>query len=157
MMQLKNKLLLDQVDARLQPFAAMEPVAVPPRGWINAVRTAINMSLRQLGERLGISSQSVKEIEEREADGSITLKKLRDTAEAINMQLVYGFIPRNGSIKAMIEQRAYELARDIVMRTSASMKLEEQEVSSERLERAIADRAEEFTRELPKVLWERQP
>jgi transcriptional regulator with XRE-family HTH domain len=41
------------------------------------------MSLRQLGERLQISQQSVKEIEEREVSGSITLKSLRETAEAL--------------------------------------------------------------------------
>ena len=80
--------------------------------------------------------------------------RLQEAAQALDMQLVYGFIPRQGTIDAMIEKRAAELARDIVMRTSASMKLEDQENSNNRLQRAIADRADELKRELPKILWD---
>ena len=52
------------------------------------------MSLRQLGNRMGISAQSVMEIEQREVDGSITLKSLKEAANAIEMKLVYAIIPK---------------------------------------------------------------
>ena len=42
------------------------------------------------------------------------------------MQLVYGFVPNDGSLDALIEKRANELATQIVMRTSNTMKLEDQ-------------------------------
>jgi transcriptional regulator with XRE-family HTH domain len=76
------------------------------------------MSLRQLGVRLEISAQSVKEIEEREADGSITLRSLRQAANALDLDLVHVLVPRESSLHAIIEKRAGQVARSIVLRTS---------------------------------------
>jgi hypothetical protein len=45
------------------------------------------------------------------------------------MQLVYGLVPKDGSLEALIERKAKQLATQIVLRTSNSMKLEEQENS----------------------------
>jgi hypothetical protein len=44
----------------------------------------------------------------------------------LDMQLVYGFVPNDGSLDALIEKRAKELATQIVMRTANTMKLEDQ-------------------------------
>jgi predicted DNA-binding mobile mystery protein A len=112
------------------------------------------MSLRQLAVRLNITPQSVKEIEQREANGSITIKSLQEVGAALDLRLVYGFISKHESIEAMIEQRAVEIARDIVSRTSKTMELEEQGNSRERLEKAITNRAEEIKRTMPKYLWD---
>ena len=49
------------------------------------------------------------------------------------MQLVYGFVPYDGSLDALIEKRATELATKIVMRTSNTMQLEDQGNSNERI------------------------
>ena len=40
------------------------------------------------------------------------------------------------------------------MRTSQSMKLEEQENSKERQQQAIKERTEDLKREIPKYLWD---
>jgi len=112
------------------------------------------MSLRQLGDRLHISPQSVKEIEEREANGTITLNSLRDAANAMDMKLVYGFVSKHESLEQMIEKRARELATEIVMRTHATMTLEDQQNSKERIEKAIAQKTAEIKFEMPKYLWD---
>jgi predicted DNA-binding mobile mystery protein A len=112
------------------------------------------MSLRQLGNRLHIAPQSVKEIEEREANGTITLKSLRDVANALDMQLVYGFVSKHESLEQMIEKRAKELAKEIVLRTHNTMTLEAQENSAERIEQAIAQKTAEIKYEMPKYLWD---
>ena len=96
----------------------------------------------------------MKEIEERERNKSITLKGLNDAAEALDMKLVYALIPKNDSLQKIIENRAYEAARDIVLRTSHSMGLEDQQNRDERLRKAIKDRAEKIARELPRFLWD---
>jgi predicted DNA-binding mobile mystery protein A len=82
------------------------------------------MSLRQLGQRMSITPQSVKEIEEREKKGTISIKVLKQTAAALNMRFVYGFIPSEKTLEGMIEKRAEELARSIVERASTQMGLE---------------------------------
>jgi predicted DNA-binding mobile mystery protein A len=151
---LKQRLLIEQADRKLEMFKTISNVTVPEKGWIHTFRIALKMSLRQLGNRLKISAQSVREIEEREANGSITIKGLKEAGFALNMRLVYGFVPTEQSIEDMIEKRAYEIAREIVMRTSHTMHLEDQENSKVRLERAIKYRAEEIKSKMPKYLWD---
>ena len=150
----KKQLLIEQLDKKMGVFAGISDVSVPPAGWINAVRIALNMSLRQLGNRLSISAQSIKETEQRESDGSINLKSLREAGNALDLKLVYGFIPKEKSLEKMIEQKAYEIAKEIVLRTSHSMMLEDQQNSNERIEKAIKERAEEIKNEMPGYLWD---
>ena len=69
-------------------FASLKQLAMPPTGWIKAIRTAIGMSMQQLGNKLNVSKQGVMDIEKREKDGSITIKSLREIARAMDMQLV---------------------------------------------------------------------
>lgn len=135
-------------------FAAASEITQPPNGWIHAVRTSLGMSLRQLAERMQISPQSVKELEVREASGSVTLKTLRDAATALDMQLVYGLIPLDGTLGQIVERQARTVAEDIVRRTSSSMRLEDQENTSERLERAISEKTDDLTRSMPRHLWD---
>ncbi len=154
-MNVKNsKLVIRQLDKRIKPLHPLQDVERPQEGWIALVRKTLNISLRQLGERLSVTPQGMKKIESNEADGGITLNALKNAGDALNMKLVYAFIPKDGSLEKMIERRAEELAQKIVMRTSATMKLEDQENSSQRISEAIADMAEELKRELPKSLWD---
>lgn len=150
----KQHLLIEHADRKLTVFKPAENVIIPSRGWLNVVRTALNMTLQQLGKRLNITAQSAKDVELREAAGTITLNRLREAAQAMNMKLVYGLIPLDGSIEKMIEKRALTLAREIVLRTSQSMKLEDQENSSGRIEKAIKEKSNEIIDELPKYIWE---
>ncbi|NDF61154.1 MAG: mobile mystery protein A, partial [Crocinitomicaceae bacterium] len=143
-----------QTDKKTQVFKELKSITIPTKGWINTFRTALKMSLRQLGNRLLIAPQSVKEIEEREANGTITLKSLRDVANALDMQLVYGFVSKHESLEQMIEKRAKELAKEIVLRTHNTMTLEAQENSAERIEQAIAQKTAEIKYEMPKYLWD---
>jgi predicted DNA-binding mobile mystery protein A len=93
-------------------------------------------------------------MENREVAGTITLKTLRDVANAMDMQLVYGFVPKNKSLEQMIEKRAKQLATEIVMRTNNTMTLEDQQNSKERIEEAITQKTNEIKSEMPKYLWD---
>lgn len=150
----KKSLQIQQINSKMLAYASLQKVAPPPTGWIKAVRTAIGMSLQQLSNRLSITKQSVQEIEQREKDGSLTIKSLREAAKALDMQLVYGFVPADGSLEELINRKAKELAKQIVLRTSNSMKLEDQENSKQRIEKAIEERAIIIKNEMPKTLWD---
>lgn len=149
----KNKLALQQLNNKLELFKKVKET-MPSDGWIHTIRTALNMSLRQLADRLKITPQGVKKIEQREKDSSITLKNLREAGKALNLQLVYGFIPKEESLEKMIGKKAYEIAKEIVMRTSHNMMLEDQQNSKQRIEKAIKERAEEIKNEMPGYLWD---
>ena len=150
----KKSLQLQQLNDKMLGFAKLNKISIPPTGWIKAIRTAIGMSMQQLGNKLSISKQGILDIEKREKDGSITIKSLREIARALDMQLVYGFVPNDGSLDALIKKRANELATNIVLRTSTTMKLEDQGNTNKRIEKAIRERAEEIKNEMPKVLWD---
>ncbi len=150
----KKSLQLQQLNSKMLRFTSLKQVAMPPTGWIKAIRTAIGMSMQQLGNKLNVSKQGVMDIEKREKDGSITIKSLREIARAMDMQLVYGFVPNDGSLDALIEKRATELATQIVMRTANTMKLEDQANSKKRIEAAIRERATAIQNEMPKILWD---
>lgn len=150
----KKKLIQEQLDKKIVKFSNLEGVVVPPNGWIFSIRQGINMSLRQLGQRLSITPQSVKEIEEREKNNSISLNVLKQVASALDMHFIYGFIPKEKTLEKMVENRATELAKQIVERTSIHMNLEDQKITQERINKAIKEKTEELTKELPKILWD---
>lgn len=149
-----KSLQIQQLNGKMLAFASLQKVVPPPTGWIKALRNAIGMSMLQLGNRLSITKQSVQDMESREKDGSISIKALREAARALDMQLVYGFVPNDGSLEALIDRKAKELATQIVMRTNNSMKLEDQENSKQRIEKAIQERALAIKTEMPKTLWD---
>ena len=135
-------------------FAMLKQTPLPPTGWIRAIRSALNMSMQQLGKKMSKSRQSVNKLEQREKDGTISLNSLKEVAKAMDMQFVYGFIPKDGSLEALIERKANEIAKRIVLRTSNTMKLEDQENSKQRIEIAIKERAQSIINETPKILWD---
>lgn len=150
----KKKLQLEQLDRKLRGFNTAAQVTPPPTGWLKVVRVSLGMSLQQLADKLSITKQSVQEIEKREKEGNITLKTLKDTASALDMQLVYGLVPKDGTLNDLIERKAKELAIRIVSRTSNTMKLEDQENSKQRIKKAIAERTTMIKNEMPKMLWD---
>ena len=150
----KQKLIMEQLDRKIVKYKGLEEIVIPPTGWIYSIRQALNMSLKQLGNRLSITPQSVKEIEEREKNKTVSLKVLQQVAVALDMNFVYGFIPKGYTLEKMIEKKANALAMHIVQRTSINMSLEDQKNSDERINRAIKDKTEEIKNEVPKYIWD---
>ena len=100
-----DKLTLKQVTRKTEALRAVEQEAVTRTGWIKCIRQAIGMSGVRLAKKLGISQNSLSDIEKREISGSITLKKLDEVAKALGCHLVYGFVPKK-KLKEMIEEAA---------------------------------------------------
>lgn len=153
-MRNKRKLLIEQLDQKLKPFSESSKVFVPERGWINTIRTTLNMTMAQLGTKLNITRQGVKRIEESEANGTITLNSLKDVAKSLDLKLVYALIPKNGTINDLIQIKADKLAKKIVLRTNQNMKLEDQGIGDEKIAKTIKELANEIKREMRKSLWD---
>lgn len=153
-MRNKRKLLIEQLDQKLKPFLDVRKVLVPDRGWINTIRTTLNMTMAQLGNKLNITRQGIKRIEDSEANGTITINSLKEVAKAMDMKFVYALVPTNGTIEDLIEVKAEKLAQKIVLRTNQNMKLEDQGIDSDKLSKTIKDLADEIKREMRKSLWD---
>jgi predicted DNA-binding mobile mystery protein A len=153
-MRNKKKLLIEQLDQKLKPFLKTETVLVPDKGWINTIRTTLNMTMAQLGTKLNMTRQGVNKIEESEAKGTISINSLKEIGEVLDLKFVYGFVPKNGTIDNLIEIKAEKLARKIVLRTNQNMKLEDQGISNEKILQSIQDLTIEIKREMRKSLWD---
>lgn len=144
----------DQLNRKMQLLIPAAAGTAPAIGWIRAIRMALGMSMQQLGNRLGVTRQTINDMERREKNGSITIRYLREVADALDMQLVYGFIPKDGTLDALIDRKARELAEKVVIRTAQTMRLEAQENSAERIQKAVSERAAEIRFQMPKYLWD---
>ncbi len=88
-----------------------------------------------------MAAQSVSNIEESEANGTIQLNTLRRVAEAMDCVVVYALVPKN-SLSEMVDERAREIALRALGRVSHSMALEDQQVDRDleaRIQRYIAN------------------
>ena len=153
-MRNKKQLALKQLDRKLTPFKGTEKVETPSEGWIKIIRNSLNMTLEQLGKKLGMTKTGAKNLEEREASGTITIKYLNDVALALDMKFVYGFVPKSGSFEKLVEIKAKELAQKIVLQTNHNMSLENQAVDQKHLKEAIEELASEIKREVRKSIWD---
>jgi predicted DNA-binding mobile mystery protein A len=153
-MRNKKKLLIEQLDQKLANFKNAGMVLVPQKGWVNTIRTNLNMTRDQLGAKLDFTKGAIQKIEEREATGQITINKLKDVGNALNMKFVYGFIPKDGTIENLVNLKSEKLARKIVLRTNQNMKLEDQAIGDEKITKTIKELADEIKREMRKSLWD---
>jgi len=100
----KKKLIREQLDVSLQRLSPLLGVMAPPKGWIRAIRDALGMTARQLGNRLGVAQQAVARIEKEEMAGSVTIKTMRRIAECLDCVFVYGFVPRKSLEETVVRQ-----------------------------------------------------
>lgn len=149
-----RKLQIEQLNKKMDYFKEASTVATPNKGWLKLVRATLNMTLAQLGNKLGITKQGVLSLEESEAKGSISLKSLSQAAEAMDMKLVYGLVPKEGNLEEYIDKKAEIYAKNIVMRTNQTMKLEDQAIEYGSLEKSIAALKAEIKRDMLKSLWD---
>lgn len=153
-MRNKQKLLIEQLDQKLKPFMKTRMILIPKRGWVNTIRTTLNMTMAQLGTKLNITRQGVKRIEESEANGTITINSLKEVANAMDLKFIYALVPKDGSIEDLIEIKAEKLAKKIVLRANQNMKLEDQGIGDNKISKTIKDLANEIKREVRKSLWD---
>ena len=150
----KVQFFLDETQGKLNPFSVLKSEIKPDNGWVNAIRVSIKMSLRQLGERLHITPQGVRDLEKREKEGAITINTLREVGRVLDMDLVYGFISRHNSLEDMIEERAREIAEEVVLKTWQNMKLNNPEKPENDIKKAIQQKTYEISSKMPSNLWD---
>jgi predicted DNA-binding mobile mystery protein A len=143
-----KKQQIQQLDKRISLFSSANLFPLPPTGWIRAIRLTLGMTLQQLANKLSITKQSVMELEIREREGAITIKSLRETAKALDMDLVYGFVPKDGSLEKLIDKKARHLAKVMVYRS-----LNKHVNSKEQIDQAIQIQTNQIKQTLPKALW----
>lgn len=99
------------MDQQLKPLIAAGPNLIPPGGWIRPLRMAIRMTQQQLADRMSISRQAARQIEQREQTGALSLATMKAVAQAMDMEFIYGFIPKEGNLEDHLDRQALKAAR----------------------------------------------
>ncbi len=149
-----KKIRIQQLDKKIDKFKRVNKTDIPKTGWIYNLRTAISMSLSQLGKKLNMTPQGVRELEQREVNKSITISSLENVAKILDMNFVYGFIPKEGSLEKKFNSKIKEKAKIVVNRTSVMMELEDQKNQQKRIKNSIKEKIAEFEHNTPKYLWD---
>ena len=149
-----KSLILSKMSEKLAPYTTVKPVIIPDSGWVASIRQSLNMTMEQLGQKMNITRQGVRQLEKREQEGSISLNTMREVANALDMQLVYAIVPKTETLEAHVEKKARVFARETLLSTNQQMRLEGQAVDDERLKRAIDDMVAEAVRVVDRQLWD---
>ncbi len=152
-MQTKHRRIMrEQLDKTFESLNSIRGLHRPVKGWLRSIREALGMSGRQLADRIGVSQPRVVQMEKDELSGTLTLKTLRQAAEAMDCVFVYALVPRTSLEKAMRDQ-AKIFAEQRFSRTSHTMLLEDQLVSNDERNKMLDAKLEDLIREMPKDFW----
>jgi predicted DNA-binding mobile mystery protein A len=121
-----RRLRLRQLERSLTAFAGARQSPRPRAGWLAAIREARGIPLREVAVALGVTPQAVQNLQKSEAGESISLKRLREAAEAMGCELVYALVPKNGSLTDAVAEGELMRAAERVQAAEHTMLLEDQ-------------------------------
>ena len=148
-----KQVIRDQYRSKIDQLVDIKQIRRPKEGWIRTLRKALGMSGPQLATRLAVSKSQASQMERMETEDRITLKQLRRVADVLDCDLVYALVPRQ-SIETAIRERARQKAEKLVGRTDIQMKLEAQQLSSDKLVVQVKMETDRLVSEMPRDLWE---
>lgn len=154
MSSIQKTLIQKQMDELIQSVVSGKQKAQTSAGWIQSARLALGMSLRQLAERVGVSVTALTNFEKREQTDAVSLATLKKAANAMDMELVYYFKPKDGSIKNAVEKQARKKAQEILNQSNQTMKLEDQETNSSSQELELERLTKDIMSKMPQNLWD---
>lgn len=147
-------LSVHQLDDQIRQYVNGQRFDRIPQGWIRSSRTAIGMTLKQLATRLGFSVPAAKNFEMREVDEAITLASLRKIANAMEMDLVYYFKPKQDSLDDLLQIRAELKAKELMESSNQAMLLENQEADNKNKSREYDRLITEIRNQKRSSLWD---
>jgi predicted DNA-binding mobile mystery protein A len=146
-----RQMLLKTISEKLDAVASLRGVKPPAGGWLRSIRLALGMPLHYPARKLNMTTPGLVKLEKAEGSGAISLKTLERAADALNCDLVYALLPRDGTLLDRIRGRARRKARKMIEPVGHSMLLEAQ--SAENLDERIDQLADEIAASPHPKLW----
>jgi predicted DNA-binding mobile mystery protein A len=146
----EQKIISRQVSRRLEDLRSFKALMKGVDSWIDYVRLGLGMSLSQLAARVGTGQSGLSGNIKLEKEGRITIGKLKEIADAMECDLVYGFVPRK-KIEDLMREQATKKTIALMDHAETHMSLEDQKVTLDKNER-LKDLVEEKL--YSKYLWD---
>ena len=139
----RQRLRRNQLDRQLLSLRDILPQAVPAGGWVRAIREALGMNLSSFARRLHVAVSTAHQLEHAEASGTITLRRLRSAADALECDVAIVLVPR-APLSEIVERRAYQIALARLRRVGHTMTMEEQGVPDHEFDAMVKEAASEM-------------
>lgn len=148
-------LTIKQLDRQLKEWQTVsQKYGMPRAGWVKTLRIALNMSVEQLANRLGLTRSRITQLENAETHNAVTLRTLREVANAMECEFVYAFVPKGHStLEGIIKTRAEQIAKERVARVAHSMSLEAQSIDANILKKQKEEITKSLMEHLNKKFW----
>ena len=147
--------MINQLDRQLKEWQEVRNKQGKPRaGWIKTLRIALNMSVEQFASRLGLTRGRINQLENAEVHNAVTLRTLKEAANALGCELIYAIVPKgNSSLEDIIKTQAKQVAKERVARVAHTMSLEAQSVDANALKTQQDELTKSLIEHLNKKLW----
>jgi predicted DNA-binding mobile mystery protein A len=150
----EEKLIREQLDKKIKSWKILLTPENRLTPWIKSIRIALGMTLQDLADRMGTDKARISRIEKAEIEGDLRISTLKKVAEALEMEFVYGFLPKD-SLEAMVKNQARKIAVSTLSKVNYSMRLEDQELSEEERKKALIDLEQKILMEPPIDFWKK--
>jgi predicted DNA-binding mobile mystery protein A len=147
-----KRIIVEQLDETLSRFKNVQGVSPPPKGWIRAIREALGMTGKQLAERLNVRQPRIPILEKDEISGAVSMRTMRQAAEALDCVFVYALVPRS-TLENTIREQVRQIAIERMKRTTHTMILEDQQLQELERQKMLQSMTDDLVREMPKDLW----
>ena len=149
----KSRARLDKNIRKIKPLFDFMKHVQSTKGWIQTSRETLGMSLSQLGHRAKLSQPRLSRLEKAEIAGDLKVSSLQKMAEALDMEFVYAFVPRD-SFEKMVQKQARKTAQKRMTRLNQTMRLEQQEMTKADQQKMLADLTQKILMNETKHLWD---
>jgi predicted DNA-binding mobile mystery protein A len=148
-------LAIRQLDRQLKEWQAVSNKYGKPRaGWVKTLREALSMSAEQLANRLGLTRARIVQLEKAEINDAVTLRTLKEAANAMECEFIYAIVPKGTStLEDIIKTRAEIIANERIARVAHTMALEDQALEDSILLNQKSELARSLAKHLNKKLW----
>jgi predicted DNA-binding mobile mystery protein A len=97
--------LRKELDEAVLPFRLAKKGKVEG-GWLLGIRQAIGVPASDMARVMGVSRSEVHRMERSEQNERIQLSTLRRAAEGLGCELVYGLVPKKGTLEKLAAEQA---------------------------------------------------
>jgi predicted DNA-binding mobile mystery protein A len=92
---------LRELNEAAMAFHVAREMAKNIHGWLRTVRHVVGITAVEAARRSGVDKREIFRVERTEVQGVMEMQTLRRTADALGCELVYGLVPKEGTLAAM--------------------------------------------------------
>src|SRR5438067_1390628 len=108
-----TRLMRQQIQEKIDSMNISGLESIQKQGWIKMIRKSLGLSIKDLAQKLDCQPSNIILLEKNELASKIKLETLEKAAATMNCRLVYAFVPQDGSLETIIQQKTQNIAEKL--------------------------------------------